>query len=116
MTSTGHRNPFSGRRTAPLGVGCSWRRIVLSCATCPRYLGSSRFLVGTFSQFWQHAGEDFQTEVLLIPEAVGPSLKDPDFVVDALHEAEGHLVLRAGIGLDPIPVGFDHPGETLEWL
>jgi hypothetical protein len=28
--------------------------------------GSSRFLVGTFSQFRQRTGEDFQLEVLLI--------------------------------------------------
>ena len=33
-------------------------------------IGSSRFLVGNFSQFWQHAGEDFQAEVLLIAQSV----------------------------------------------
>ena len=78
--------------------------------------GSSRFLVGTFSQFRQRAGEDLQPEVLLIPQSIGPPLDGPDLVIDALHEAEGHFVLRTAIGLDPIPVAFDHAGEALEGL
>ena len=49
-------------------------------------MGSSRFLVGDFSQFWQHAGEDFQSQVLLIAEAVGPPLDGADLVIDALDE------------------------------
>jgi hypothetical protein len=36
------------------------------CANQEQNNGSSRFLVGNFSEFWQHAGEDFQTEVLLV--------------------------------------------------
>src|SRR6266568_4725115 len=83
---------------------------------CLEKCGSSRFLVGTFSQFWQHTGEDFQAEVLLIPEAVCPPLNGTDLVVDAFHEAEGHFVLGAAIGLDPLPVGCDHAGEALERL
>src|SRR5579871_4714092 len=78
------------------------------------FTGSSGFLVGNFSQFWQHTGEDFESEVLLITETVGAPLKYADLVVDALDETERHLVLLVAVGLDAIPVVFDHRGELLE--
>src|SRR5438128_12595883 len=85
--------------------------------TAPSFLNwFIAFFSGYCSQFWQHTGEDSQAEVLLIPEAVGPPLNGPDFLVDAFHETEGHLVFGAAIGLDPVPVGCDHAGEALEWL
>ncbi len=74
------------------------------------------FFGGYFSQFWEHAGQDFQPEVLLIPEAVRPPLDGTDLVVDAFHETQRHLVLRAAIGLDPVPVRCHHAGEALEGL
>ena len=74
-------------------------------------LGVFAFFGGYFSQFWEHAGRDFQPEVLLIPEAVRPPLDGTDLVVDAFHETQRHLVLRAAIGLDPVPVRCHHAGE-----
>ena len=41
--------------------------------------------MGAFSQFGQHTGEDFQSQVLFIPEAVGAPLDRSDLVVDPLH-------------------------------
>ncbi len=77
-------------------------------------IGSSRFLVGAFSQFGQHTGEDFQTEILLIPESIGPSLDGPDLVVEALDETQRHLVLLMAIRLDAVPVAGHHRGELVE--
>src|SRR3982751_6614589 len=69
---------------------------------------------GYFLQLWQHTGEDFQSEVLLIPEAVGLPLHGSDLVVEPLDETQGHLVLLVAIRLDAIPVGCDHRGKLLE--
>src|SRR5262249_55714340 len=63
---------------------------------------------GYFSQLWQHTGEDFQTEVLLIPEAVGAPLDGSDLVVDALDEPQRHLVPLVAIRLDTIPMCCHH--------
>src|SRR5271157_2883469 len=69
-----------------------------------------------FSEFRQHAGEDLQSEVLLITIAVGPTLEGSDLVVESLDESQGHLVLHVAVGLDAVPVSFDHIGELLKWL
>ncbi len=45
-----------------------------------------------FSDLWEHAGEDFQAEVLFVPETVGPALENPDLVVEALDEAKRHFI------------------------
>ena len=66
-----------------------------------------------FSDFWQHAREDFEAKVLFVPKSVGPSLDDADLVVDALNEAQRHLVLLLAIRRDSVPVVLDHPGELL---
>src|SRR5689334_6184941 len=68
---------------------------------------------GRFSDFRQHAREDFETKVLFIPQSVCPSLDDADLVVDPLDETQGHLVLLMAIRRDPVPVLLDHPGELL---
>ena len=49
--------------------------------------GSSRFLVGDFSQFRQHAGEDFQSEVVFVAKTVGLPLNGAGLVVEPLDEA-----------------------------
>jgi hypothetical protein len=67
-------------------------------------------LVGSFSQFGQHAGEDFQAKVFLISKAIGTPLGSTDLVVEALDEPQRHLVLLVAVGFDAIPMGFDHPG------
>src|SRR3954471_271507 len=66
-----------------------------------------------FSDFRQHAREDFEPEVLFISESVCPSLDDADLVVDPFDETQGHLVLLMAIRRDPVPVLVDHPGELL---
>ena len=50
------------------------------------------------SQHRQHAGEDLEPQVLFVAEAVGAPLEDTDLVVQALDEAEGHLVLGLAVG------------------
>src|SRR5829696_8794227 len=66
-----------------------------------------------FSDFWQHASEELEAEVLLVSNPVGPSLDHADLVVDPFNEAQGHLVLLPAIRRDPVPVVLDHPGELL---
>jgi hypothetical protein len=78
--------------------------------------GSSRFRVGGFSQFWQHAGEDFQSQVFLIAEAIGAPLDRTNLVVEALDKPQGDLVLGLTVGHDAVPMSLDHAGEPLEGL
>src|SRR5262245_13804487 len=61
----------------------------------------------------QHAGEDLQAEILLVPEPVRAALEDADLVVQALDEAERDLVVRMAVGRDPGPVPVNHRGELL---
>jgi hypothetical protein len=68
------------------------------------------------SEFWQHASEDLQSEVLLIAIAIGPTLEGTNPVVESLDESQGHLVFHVTVGLDAVPVSFDHVGELLKWL
>ena len=44
--------------------------------------------LGHFSDFWQHAREDFEAEVLLVSKSVGSSLDDADLVVDSLDQPQ----------------------------
>src|ERR1035437_7153819 len=39
--------------------------------------------LGTFLQFGQARGQDFQSEIFFVAQAVGAALKDADFVVEA---------------------------------
>lgn len=43
-------------------------------ARLPEEFWLFRFFGGWFSQFWQHAGEDFEPQVLLVAEAIGTPL------------------------------------------
>src|SRR3954468_24706391 len=45
---------------------------------------------------------------------MGTALNDADLVVEPLDEAQRDFVIFMAIGLDPIPVGLDHPGELPE--
>ncbi len=57
-----------------------------------------------FSDLREHAGKDLKAQVLLIAHAIGAALKDADFVVETLDEAEGDLVVGTAIGGDAVPV------------
>src|SRR6266851_9854530 len=61
----------------------------------------------------QHAGEDLETEVLLVAEPVRAALEDADLVVQPLDEAERDFVVRTAVGRDPVPVPVNHRGELL---
>src|SRR5262249_15185825 len=61
----------------------------------------------------QHAGEDFEAQVILIAHAIGATLDHPDLVVEPFHEAERDLVLRPAVGGNAVPMPIDHRGELL---
>src|SRR5215204_239310 len=73
-----------------------------------RWFGCPRPLQGR-----QHASEDLEPQVLLVAQAVGAPLDDPDLVVEPLDEAERDLVLGSAVGGDAIPMTVDHGGELL---
>src|ERR1041384_6400353 len=66
-----------------------------------------------FLEWRQHAGEDFQAQVFLVAQTVGPTLHDADLVVEALDEPQRHFVLGLAEGGDSIPVVFNQAGELL---
>src|SRR5665647_2396135 len=72
--------------------------------------------LGAFLQFGQARGQDFQSEIFFVAQAVGAALKDADFVVEAFDEAEGDFVFRPAVGGDAVPVTLDHCGELFIWL
>ena len=47
----------------------------------------------TTSVLGQHAGEDFEPQVLFVAQSMGAALDDADLIVDALDEAERYIVL-----------------------
>ena len=46
-----------------------------------------------FSDFWQHAREDFEAKVLFVSKSVGSALDHADLVVEPLDEPQRHFVL-----------------------
>ena len=81
--------------------------------------GSSANRVEGFAGFLdlrKHAGKDLEAQVLLIAQTIGTALKDADFVVETLDEAEGDFVLGTAISGDAVPVTIDHRGELLVGL
>src|ERR1700757_3268272 len=61
----------------------------------------------------QHAGEDFQAQILFVAQTVGAALDHPDFVVEAFNKTERDLVLRPTVGRDAVPMTVNHLGEFL---
>src|SRR5450432_1641604 len=61
----------------------------------------------------QHAGEDFEPQVLFVPDAVCPPLEHADLVVQTFHKTQRDFVLRFAVGGDPLPVALDHASELL---
>src|SRR5713101_1029862 len=60
---------------------------------------------------WQHAGENFEPQVLFVTYAVGATLDHADLVVKALDEAERDFVLGPAVGCNAVPMTVDHGGE-----
>ena len=60
--------------------------------------------------------EHFESEILLVFDAVSPSLNDPDLVVEAFHEAERDFVVGMAIADNAVPVSLDHGGEFFKRL
>jgi hypothetical protein len=69
-----------------------------------------------FSGRGEHAGENFQPQVLFILQPIRPALDDANLVVQPFDEAERHLVLRFAECGDPIPMTPDHFRKLLVWL
>ena len=61
----------------------------------------------------QCAGQDFQSEILLVPQAVRPSLENADLVVQPLDIPQRGLVLRAAVGRDSVSVSLDQRRKLL---
>src|SRR5262245_56760749 len=110
--------PAYRRRRRRTRSGCLPQEGTLAAEQCgtAKQEGFIAFSSGCFSQLWQHAGEDFQPQVLLIAETVGTPLDGADLVVEALHEPQGDLVLLLAVRLNAIPVALDHAGKLLEGL
>lgn len=58
------------------------------------------------SDFRQHAGKDFESQVLLVAQSVCATLDDANLVVESLDEAERETTARlkralAAVGVDP---------------
>ena len=60
-----------------------------------------------------HAGQDFQPELFLVPQAKGPSLDNRDLVVQPFDEPEGDLLLRPAVRRNAVPLLLNHLGEFL---
>ncbi len=71
-----------------------------------------------FLDLRKHAGKDLEAQVLLIAlaQTIGTALKDADFVVETLDEAEGDFVVGTAIRGNAVPVTVDHLGELLVGL
>ena len=73
----------------------------------------ARWRVRATSELGQHAGQNLQSQILLVAQPVRPALDDADLVVESLDEAQGDLVLGATVGRNPVPVPLDQVGELL---
>ena len=65
------------------------------------------------SQQRQHACEDLETQVLLVPQAIGSTLNHSNLVVQSFNEPERDFVLGFAVGGNPIPVPLNQLGELL---
>ncbi len=71
--------------------------------------------MGEFCSFLrQEGGENLESHILLIPIAVGAPLNHTNLVIQALDEAQLHLVARRAIRCDAVPVPFDQSGKLLK--
>jgi hypothetical protein len=68
------------------------------------------------SEFWQHAGENFQPQIFLVTQTVRPTLYNADFVVQPFDETERDLVLWFAVSSYSIPMSVDHLSEFLVGL
>jgi hypothetical protein len=66
-----------------------------------------------FLDLRKHAGKDLEAQLFLIAQTIVTALKDADFVVETLDEAEGDFVVGMAIRGNAVPVTVDHLGECL---
>src|ERR1700739_1230434 len=64
-------------------------------------------------QGWQHAGQDFEPQAVLVRQTVAAALDHPDLVVEALDKAERDPVFRPAVSGNDVPMPIDHGGEFL---
>ena len=78
----------------------------------PALLPTERVTLDRFSDFWQHAGEDFEAEVLFVSKSVGSSLDHADLVVDPFDRPIGDPVREVGQNVGEVPLALTGQGET----
>src|SRR5256886_5983848 len=82
---------FSSRRRHTR-FDCDWSSDVCSSDLSPKSPSPAhRRLDGR-----QHAGQNFQTQILLVAQTIGSSLNDPDLVVESLDKAQRSEERRVG--------------------
>ena len=64
----------------------------------------------------QKGGQNLESEILLIPIAVGAPLNHPDLIIQPLDKTEFHLVAGLAARHDAVPVLLDQGGELLKGL
>jgi hypothetical protein len=63
--------------------------------------------------FWQTTGQYFQSQVLLISDAIGASLQNTYFIVQSLDKTKRNLVFQLAISGYAAPVFFNHLRKAL---
>ncbi len=61
----------------------------------------------------KHAGEDLQTQILLVTQPVGAALEDPDLIVHPFDESQGDLIVGVTIRGNPVPMAINQRGKLL---
>ena len=74
------------------------------------------FLWVILLEFRQHAGKNFEAEVVFVVESIGSALEDSYAVVESFNESERYFVRRGAVAGDAVPMRLDHPSEFLVWL
>ncbi len=78
---------------------------------CAFLLSGLRVIEWVDSYLLEHTGEDFEPKIFLIPQTIGPSLDDPDFVVEPFNEPERDFVFWPAVSCNAIPVSLNQLGE-----
>jgi hypothetical protein len=64
----------------------------------------------------QHTGQDFQSQIFFITQAIGSALKHSYFRIKSLDKTERDFVLWQTESSDAIPMTFDESGKLFKRL